>query len=81
MNDLESFRQEVASWLEDNCPPSMRTPMKETDTIWGGRKFVYPSEDAKLWKERMAAKAELEAEMAAMEAADFDDDEGEAAYA
>ena len=56
MNDLDNFRKDVAVWLEDNCPASMRTPMKETDTIWGGRKFVYPSDDAKCWKERMAAK-------------------------
>ena len=56
MSDLTEFREEVARWLEENCPASMRTPMAETDTIWGGRNFVYPSEDARLWKERMAAK-------------------------
>ena len=56
MKALDSFREATRSWLEANCPASMRTPMKESDTIWGGRRFEYPSEDAKLWKERMAAK-------------------------
>lgn len=56
MTNLEDFRQETAAWLEQNCPPSMRTPMRETDTIWGGRDFQFPSEDAKQWKECMAAK-------------------------
>ena len=53
---LDAFRQETAAWLEQNCPASMRTPMSEADTIWGGRHFEYPSEDARIWKERMAAK-------------------------
>ena len=37
MSDLDSFRTEVRSWLEDNCPESMRTPMPEEETVWGGR--------------------------------------------
>ena len=24
---VEAFREEVRSWLEENCPASMRTPM------------------------------------------------------
>lgn len=56
MQDLQQFRQETAAWLDENCPASMRTPMKENETPWGGRHFKFPSEDAKTWKERMAAK-------------------------
>ena len=56
MEHLDTFRHDTAQWLEANCPASMRTPMREEDTIWGGRHFEYPSDDARLWKERMAAK-------------------------
>ena len=57
MADLERFREEVRAWLEGNCPDSMRTPMKDDEEVcWGGRKFVYQSEDQRLWLERMARK-------------------------
>ncbi len=58
MSDLEAFRAETRAWLEDNCPPSMRTPMKgEADFCWGGRKFKFQSDDQKKWLERMASRA------------------------
>src|SRR6204780_1845930 len=61
MADLEAFRAETRSWLEANCPVSMRgpgaSPTDEPDaSIWGGRRAVYKNPDAKLWLERMAAK-------------------------
>lgn len=57
MSDLEQFRADTRAWLEENCPPEMRKPMnRETDACWGGRNWVYQSEDQKLWLERMAAK-------------------------
>jgi len=57
MSNLESFRTETRTWLEENCPPLMRTPEKgDTDLCWGGRKFSFQSEDQKLWLERMAAR-------------------------
>lgn len=57
MSDLEVFRQETRTWLEENCPNSMRTPMtSEDDTVWGGRKETYNNPDAKLWLERMGAR-------------------------
>ena len=57
MSDLESFRAEVRNWLEENCPPEMRTPMKsEGDACWGGRSFKFQSEAQKIWMERCAAK-------------------------
>jgi alkylation response protein AidB-like acyl-CoA dehydrogenase len=60
-SDLEGFRAEARSWLEANCPPSMRGPgpsgTDETDSsIWGGRRAVWKNPDAKLWLDRMAAK-------------------------
>tara|TARA_B100000378_G_scaffold57649_1_gene42573 strand:+ start:13192 stop:14376 length:1185 start_codon:yes stop_codon:yes gene_type:complete len=37
---LDSFRRETRAWLEENCPPEMRTPPKsDADVCWGGRKF------------------------------------------
>lgn len=57
MSDLEQFRTETRAWLEENCPPKMREPMnRETDACWGGRNWVFQSEDQKIWLERMAAK-------------------------
>jgi alkylation response protein AidB-like acyl-CoA dehydrogenase len=52
----ESFRQEVRSWLADNCPPSMRTPMPQHEYPGGGRRARYQNPDTKLWLDRMAAK-------------------------
>lgn len=57
MSDLQTFRAETREWLEANCPASMRTPMKgEQDFCWGGRNFVFQSDDQKLWLERMGAR-------------------------
>ncbi len=55
--DLEAFRTETRAWLEANCPPSMRTPMRgEKDATWGGRNPEYAHPDQKLWLDRMAAR-------------------------
>jgi len=57
VSDLEQFRAETRTWLEENCPPEMRTPMnRETDACWGGRNWVFQSEDQKIWLERMVTK-------------------------
>ena len=56
-SDPEAFRKDVREWLEANCPPAMRSPMKSDDEIcWGGRKFTYYCDEQRLWLERMAAK-------------------------
>lgn len=57
MTDLDAFRQDVRTWLDDNCPKSMRTPSSaENEQCWGGRDFKFKSEDQRLWLERMAEK-------------------------
>jgi acyl-CoA dehydrogenase len=57
MEQLDRFREEVRNWLAANCPASMRTPVtSDEDICWGGRKFVYQSEDQELWLQRMAAQ-------------------------
>lgn len=56
MQDLDQFRSDVRQWLESNCPESQRQPMTPKDQYWGGRRGEFPSEDAKLWFERMRDK-------------------------
>ncbi|HEX8572117.1 MAG TPA: acyl-CoA dehydrogenase family protein [Allosphingosinicella sp.] len=55
--ELASFREEVRAWLESNCPPEMREPMRdEADACWGGRDAKFKNEAQKLWMERMAER-------------------------
>ena len=57
MSDLDAFRAEIRAWLEANCPPEMREPVREEDDIcWGGRKFKFKNEAQKTWLERCVAK-------------------------
>ena len=55
--DLTVFRKEVNAWLDENCPASMRLPIKKQDDIYGGgTKIPFASEDQKIWFERMRDK-------------------------
>jgi acyl-CoA dehydrogenase len=55
--DLEMFRAETRAWLEANCPPEMREPIRDDDDVcWGGRNVNFKNEAQKLWLERMAAR-------------------------
>ena len=57
MSDLQAFRQQTREWLDQNCPPAMRTPITDSEDIcWGGRNWNFKSEEQKQWLERMAAK-------------------------
>jgi len=57
MEALEQFRTETRAWLEENCPPSMRTPMaSEDDSPWGGRKAEWTNPEAKQWLDVMGAR-------------------------
>lgn len=57
MSDLEKFKLETRTWLAENCPEEMRTPMEsDEDACWGGRNWTFQSEAQKLWLERMVAK-------------------------
>ncbi|MBN9466601.1 acyl-CoA dehydrogenase family protein [Brevundimonas sp.] len=57
MTDLDAFRAETRAWLEANCPPEVRWPMRsEADMIWGGRDAVFATPGHKLWLERMGAR-------------------------
>lgn len=54
--ELDAFRAEVKTWLADNCPESIRTPMPENETVWGGRSEQFINPDAKIWLEKMAER-------------------------
>jgi acyl-CoA dehydrogenase len=56
LDALTQFRDETRTWLEENCPASMRTAMHPDEGVWGGRKQSYPNPDSKLWLDRMGAK-------------------------
>ena len=57
MAKLEEFRLETRAGLEENCPRSMREPIKsDKDQCWGGRKWVFANDDQRVWLERMAEK-------------------------
>ena len=53
---MESFRSEVKTWLQENCPAGVKGPAREEDTVWGGRNAIWPSEDARLWLQAMGEK-------------------------
>jgi alkylation response protein AidB-like acyl-CoA dehydrogenase len=51
------FRTETRAWLEANCPPEMRAPVRsDTDVCWGGRHFAPSSPAQKEWLDRMGAR-------------------------
>ena len=56
MTELDTFRAETRAWLEENCPESMRTPMPERETPWGGRNADFPNPDTKVWLDRMTSR-------------------------
>ncbi len=56
-DELETFRAETRAWLEANCPPEMREPVRdESDACWGGRNPTFKSPAQKQWMDVMAAK-------------------------
>lgn len=56
MQSLQDFREETRSWLEQNCPDSMRTAMVQEEVVWGGRNAEFTNPDSKIWLERLAQK-------------------------
>ena len=52
MADLAQFRSEIATWLEENCPPGARGPGQ----IANGSSKVVLDKDTGLWLERMAER-------------------------
>lgn len=53
MVELDTFKQEVGQWLDENCPASMRRPIVAEEMLWGSSQLQFISEDQRLWFERM----------------------------
>src|SRR3569833_193473 len=57
MTDLDQFRAETRAWLEANCPPEMREPVRsEKDAVWGGRDQSMLTPAQKQWMDAMGAR-------------------------
>ncbi len=57
MTDLDTFRTDTRAWLEANCPPEMRKPVRsEADVCWGGRRFEPSCPEQKQWLDTMATR-------------------------
>ncbi|MGN6279603.1 MAG: acyl-CoA dehydrogenase family protein, partial [Sphingomonas sp.] len=57
MTDLDTFRAETRAWLEANCPPEMREPVRsEKDVCWGGRDQSALTPAQKQWMDVMGAR-------------------------
>ena len=57
MSDLDAFRSNTRTWLEANCPPGMRKPLRsEADFCWGGRNWTFQSDAQRRWLEVMAER-------------------------
>ncbi len=53
---LETFREETRTWLEENCPESMRTPMPADEVPHPGVNATFKNPDTKVWLDRCAEK-------------------------
>ena len=61
MSAMSDFRADVRSWLDANCPPSMRARDGEDDlfegaSLAGGSKEPIRNPEAKLWLDRCASR-------------------------
>ena len=56
-DDLDTFRAETRAWLEANCPPEMREPVRsDADVCWGGRDQSKLTPAQKQWMDAMGAR-------------------------
>ncbi|MFL6750949.1 MAG: acyl-CoA dehydrogenase family protein [Sphingomicrobium sp.] len=57
MTDLDALRSDTRAWLEANCPPEMRSPLRsEADACWGGRNWTFQSDAQRRWLQVMAER-------------------------
>ncbi|MEV6768767.1 acyl-CoA dehydrogenase family protein [Nocardia sp. NPDC051030] len=55
--DADAFREAVREWLAENCPQSMRTPMRPEEMPFGGSKgHPAGNPDIRIWLERVASR-------------------------
>jgi acyl-CoA dehydrogenase len=56
LSALSDFQASTRAWLEENCPPTMRTPMVQEEVVWGGRRPKFVNPESRLWLELMSEK-------------------------
>ena len=57
MSDLAAFQEEARTWLDANCPESMRGSAKSTEEMeWGGKRAQGRTDDRKVWLDRMGSQ-------------------------
>jgi len=57
VSNLDEFRQQTRAWLEENCPPAMRTPVNSFEDLYmGGRNPEIDHPDQVVWCDRMAER-------------------------
>ena len=55
--DLDTFRADTRAWLDANCPPEMREPVRsEKDAVWGGRDQSALTPAQKQWMDAMGQR-------------------------
>lgn len=59
MSELVDFQKTIRTWLEQNCPAEMRTPMLMEEAVWGGRKEKFIAPKSREWMQVVAAKGWL----------------------
>ncbi|MBV6418629.1 MAG: acyl-CoA dehydrogenase family protein [Steroidobacteraceae bacterium] len=60
MSGGDAFRADTRQWLQANCPPSMREPLRsDEDMVWGGSRIAFHTEDQRVWFERMRERGWL----------------------
>ena len=56
-DDLARFRTDIADWITDNCPNTLRgETMDENLIVWGGKNWVFKRQDQKNWMEAAIAR-------------------------
>jgi len=57
MSDLNTFRQETRTWLNENCPASCQGDDNILpDILWGGRRQIIEEPDVQSWMDRLVAQ-------------------------
>ncbi|MDX1782283.1 MAG: acyl-CoA dehydrogenase family protein, partial [Thalassovita sp.] len=51
------FREDIAEWIVENCPESLRQrPVDEDSIVWGGRNWTFKHDDQRVWMEAAIAR-------------------------
>jgi len=55
--ELSKFRNDIADWIINNCPETLRNrPLGEGSIVWGGRNWSFDNDDQRVWMENAITK-------------------------